>query len=400
MMSRKLLALAIAATSMTAQAAPTVEEMWEIIQQQQAEIKQLKKQLNKNESRIEQTEVKTTAVADALESGEQLGSKLASVAQWAEKTTIGGYGEHHFNHKRDSNDQIDAHRFVLFMGHQFNDNVRFFSELEVEHGLSGEGKPGEVELEQAYIEWDFAQNHSAVFGQFLVPVGILNETHEPDTFYGTERNSVEKDIVPTTWWETGVMLKGEIAPGLSYNAAFHSGLNTTDGGTVRSGRQKSAKATAEDFAYTARLKYTAVPGLELAATVQYQADITQGSAREAEAVLWETHAIYNNGPFALRALWASWDVDGDGFEANGRDKQEGWYVEPSFKITDNIGVFARYSERNNNAGDSAVDDLETWDMGVNYWLTSNVVLKADYTNNDIEGKDNDSFNLGVGWSFY
>ena len=36
--------------------------------------------------------------------------------------------------------------------------MRFFSELEVEHSIAGEGKVGEVELEQAYIEWDFAQS--------------------------------------------------------------------------------------------------------------------------------------------------------------------------------------------------------------------------------------------------
>lgn len=398
MLKKSLLTAAIAAASVSAQAAPTLEEMWEVIQQQKAEIAELKGQLNKTESKLEQTDIKVTATADAVEKGAATGSKLA---QWVEKTSLGGYGEHHFNQFEDSDDKVDAHRFVLFIGHQFTDNVRFFSELEVEHGLAGNGGPGEVELEQAYIEWDYADNQSVQFGQFLVPVGILNETHEPDTFYGTERNLVEKNIIPVTWWETGVQFKGEVAPGLNYNVALHSGLKTDDGGKIRDGRQKSAKATAEDLAYTARLKYTGIAGLELAATLQYQEDITQGAASEASALLTEVHAAYNVGNFGLRALWAEWDIDGDGFEANGRDSQEGWYVEPSYKLTDNLGLFVRYSEYNNNAGDSSVDDSEIWDYGFNYWLSSNVVLKVDYTDfvSDSNGSDKDALNLGVGWSF-
>lgn len=395
------IALTTAAGTVSA-AAPTAEEMWAIIQQQQQQIADLKKQLETSDSQIKETRVQVAATADAIESINTSGTAGSS---WVDKTTLGGYGEHHFNHFRDSDDQVDAHRFVLFLGHQFTDNVKLFSELEIEHGLvkdtaDGSG-PGEVELEQAYIQWDYTRNHAVLGGQFLLPVGILNETHEPDTFYGVERNKIESNIIPTTWWETGVMFQGEILPGLSYNAAVHSGLKTDDGGKVRGGRQKSAKATAEDPAYTVRLKYTGVPGLELAATAQYQTEITQGNALDsASGTLLEAHAIYQQGPFGVRALWAGWDIDGDGFEANGRDEQEGWFVEPSYKLFDNLGFFVRYSEYNNEAGITTSDDLETWDYGLNYWLHPNVVIKADYSNNkDLAGKDNDSLNLGLGWSF-
>jgi hypothetical protein len=230
----------------------------------------------------------------------------------------------------------------------------------------------------------------------------MNETHEPDTFYGTERNLVEKNIIPVTWWETGAMFNGEIAPGLSYSAGVHSGLKTDEGGKIRDVRQKSAKATANDLAYTARVKYTAVQGLELAATLQYQEDVTQGTASEdAGALLTEIHAIYQTGPLAVRALWAKWDVDGAGFDATGRDSQEGWYVEHSYKVTDKLGVFARNSEYNNATGLSSSVEYEVWDYGINYWLTPHVVIKADYTDfvNDNSGTDNDAFNLGLGWSF-
>lgn len=135
---------------------------------------------------------------------------------------LGGYGEHHYNNYRGTNgddDQVDAHRFVLFFGYDFSDRIRFFSEFELEHSLAGEGKPGEVELEQAFIQFDTSKSTRLTAGLFLVPVGILNETHEPDTFYGVERNALESTIVPATWWETGVMFSQDLGQGLSYDVA-------------------------------------------------------------------------------------------------------------------------------------------------------------------------------------
>ncbi len=391
-MNKSLLAgavlAALAGSPAYAENVPSNEEMWQIIQEQQREIERLKQEQQSADEKI-------NATADAVE-------QSSRGSGWSSRVTIGGYGEHHFNHFKDKDDQVDAHRFVLFVGNQFTDTVRFFSELEVEHGFvedtsDGSG-PGELELEQAYIQWDFTQGHSLTVGQFLVPVGIINETHEPDTFYGTERNNVEKDIIPATWWETGVMFSGEILPGLKYNAAIHSGLAASDGGTVRGGRQKSAKATAEDLAYTARLVYTGIAGLELAATVHGQQNMTQGAADEAEAQLFEAHVRYSIGKLTLTALTAQWDIDGAGFDAAGTDEQEGQYLEASYKITPKLGVFVRQSEWDNYAGNNASTDIEQSDIGLNFWLTPNVVFKADLTEQD-GAKDDDAFNLGVGWSF-
>lgn len=392
-MKKTHLALALTAAAPFAFAAPSTEDMWNTIQQQQLEIERLKAQ-------AAQTDAKVEATASAFESSNSGG--------WMSRTSIGGYGEHHFNHFEDKNDQIDAHRFVVYIGHQFTDTIRFFSEVELEHSLAGEGKPGEVELEQAFIQWDFTQNHNLIMGQFLIPVGFLNETHEPDTFYGTERNNVEGRIVPTTWWETGVMLGGEMLPGLTYNLALHSGLEVpVTGGSafaIRSGRQKSAEANAEDLAYTARLKYTGVAGLELAATVQQQQDLTQGAivGEDVEGTLFEAHARYTIGALTLTALAAQWDIDSDTFEAAGADEQEGAYIEASYKITPKLGVFVRQSEWDTKAGNSVDTEIEQLDVGINYWLHERVVLKADIVNHkppSSASTDNDGFNLGLGWSF-
>lgn len=407
-MKKQLIALSItAAISSTALAAtPSAEEMWNIIQQQQQQIEQLQSQLRNSNEKIEQTEVRLEATATALEEGT---GSMASIAQWANKTRIGGYGEAHYNNLDEGQNEMDLHRFVLLFGHQFTDSVRFFSEFEVEHSVAGEGKNGEVEIEQAYIEWDIAQNQRAKAGLFLVPVGIMNETHEPDTFYGVERNKVEAEIIPATWWETGAAIGGEIAPGLSYDLAVHSGLFMDGTARIRDGRQKGSEAVAEDLALTGRIKYTGIAGLELGVTLQHQQDVFQGQTfsgvSDISATLFEGHAAYQNGPFQLRALYAFWDFDDDINAVTGRDdadEREGFYIEPSLRINDQLGVFARYSEYDEVRA-AATDDMQfaQIDFGLNYWLTETVVLKADYQIQDAPRSrtEADGFNLGVGWSF-
>ena len=401
-MKKQLLAtlIGLSFAAATQAATPSVEEMWEIIQKQQAEISTLKNQLNKNDSRITETEIIAEATISAVE-------EIALAPAASNKTHIGGYGELHYNNleKDDGSgdkNEVDFHRFVLFTSHQFSDSIRFFSELEVEHSISGEGQVGEVELEQAYIEWDLANNKSAKAGLFLMPVGILNETHEPDTFYGTERNSVEKNIIPATWWEAGAALSGELSPGLSYDVAAHSGLFLADGEyKPRDGRQKVGKAKADDMAFTGRLKYTAIPGLELAASVQRQVDMRQSEGDKIAGTLFETHLAWQKDDFQLRALYASWDF---GSAINdikaGADEQTGFYIEPSYKLTDKLGVFARFSEYDNTAGSATDSAIEQIDLGLNYWLHPNVVFKIDYQNQDnSSGTGSDGVNIGVGFSY-
>ena len=364
------------------------QELRKVIEEQQKVLKNLEK-------RLDETEQKLEATADQIET--------TSTGSIFSNTTIGGYGELHYNNYEDSDAEVDFHRFVLFFGHEFSDSVRFFSEFELEHSLSGDDKPGEVELEQAYVEIDINEQTSSKVGLFLIPVGIINETHEPPTFYGVERNGVEKNIIPATWWEAGASFNYKPTGGFSIDGAATSGLNVaTDGSkayNIRSGRQKVAKATAENLAYTGRVKYTAINGLELAATVQYQTDITQGSSADtADATLIEAHGIYQVKDFTVRALYARWDINGDEAQALGRDEQTGWYVEPSYKVNEKVGLFARYSEYDNEAGNADLTKVKSSSVGINYYLHESVVLKADYE--DLGGsKDSKGFNLGFGYQF-
>ena len=386
-----------------AAATPSIDEMWQVIQQQQAEIKMLKSRLVETESKTEATAEAIDLVAESTASG---GSLLGG------NTVIGGYGEMHYNNLENQADgsdksEMDFHRFVLFFGHQFTDSVRFFSELEVEHSIAGDGKVGEVELEQAFIEWDYSPEQKLTAGLFLLPVGILNETHEPETFYGVERNNVEKNIVPATWWEGGASLSGEITQGWSYNVAVTTGLFLKGGKyKVRDGRQKVGKANAEDLAYTGRIKYTGSAGLELGLTFQYQSDLLQSmtvsGADDVDATLIEAHAAYQSGPFMFRALYATWDIDDDiNLIKAGADEQTGWYLEPSYRFSPEWGVFARYERWDNTAGAGTNSEMTQFDIGFNYWLTERVAIKMDYQDQDAPNgsKEEDGFNLGIGWSF-
>ncbi len=399
-----LISFLLATPAIAAGATPSMDEMWRIIQKQQAEIDVLRRKLV-------QAEQKADAAVVAVESG-----AAATMAQAKTDTHLGGYGEMHLNNLKGSGgaadkDEIDFHRFVLMVNHDFTDRLRLFTELELEHALSNDTangtSPGEVELEQAYIEYDLNEHHRAKAGLFLIPVGILNETHEPDTFYGVERNPIENNIIPTTWWAGGAGVSGELAPGWSYDLAVHEGLATTAAANyaIRSGRQKTAKAAAKDPAYTGRLKFTGIPGLELAGTVQVQEDITQDMAPAADtAILYELHAALQKGAFGLRTLYAHWNLNGDGPETVGADQQKGWYFEPSWRFSDRFGVFARYNAWDNRAGSNNGAALDSgkkqYDFGFNYWLHENVVLKADYQVQDHDNDSNqDGFNLGVGFSY-
>ena len=120
---------------------PTLEEMWAIIQQQQAEIAQLKAQLASADEEIKETGVKVDATASRVEEGIAAGGQTLA-SSWTERTQIGSYGEMHYNNLEDQNDtgkdknELDFHRFVLFLGHDFTDTTRMFSEVELEHSVA------------------------------------------------------------------------------------------------------------------------------------------------------------------------------------------------------------------------------------------------------------------------
>ncbi len=416
-----------------AQAMPGMEQMWALIQKQQQQIAALQKALEARAAPARPSETAGPAAQPALEELSQridaqntkieaASGLLENLLQdgtggqgWWKNTSLGGYGEMHYNGGR--KDKLDFHRFVLFAGHRFNDWLRFASELEVEHVIASSDPDdgGEVELEQAFVEADLTRgaglrlgasdSHALKAGIFLVPAGILNDTHEPPTFYGVERNQVEKNIIPTTWFVGGADLNGRFGKRFSYDLAVHEGLDVDSSFSIRGGRQEVSEANAKDPAFTARLRWSAMPGVSFSVTGQIQGDVTQGR-ENIGANLLEGHAIIARGGFGLRALYARWHLDrAASVVALGRDRQYGWYVEPSYKIgtkAGDVGVFGRYEAWNTQAGlKGAGTRHAVTTAGLNYWPHPDVVFKVDYQfDNPPAGvADDDRINLGVGYQF-
>ncbi|MGD9558820.1 MAG: hypothetical protein AB7V25_17470 [Mangrovibacterium sp.] len=182
--------------------------------------------------------------------------------------TIGGYGEVHFNQPLSSktrmNGELDVHRMVMLFGYQFSERTRFVTELEFEH-------VSEVYVEQAFLQHKLSRAINLRAGLILIPMGIVNEYHEPTTFNGVERPLADSKIAPTTWREVGAGLTGTIRPAsLKYQAYVVNGFNGYDGSArlngnngLRSGRQKGGESYISSPNFTGKLEYYGIRGLNV-----------------------------------------------------------------------------------------------------------------------------------------
>jgi hypothetical protein len=418
---------AAVALALTAQAAigadASIEQKLEILQKELDELRAEVARL-KSQQAAPQAGAKSEA-ASAPTSQSATGSLAAG------SNTLGGYGELNYNNYRDSDqkDQIDFRRFVLFFGHKFDERLRFYSELEVEHALV-EGGEGAVELEQAFLDYRINNAFNLKAGAFLIPIGILNETHEPPTFFGVERNEVETRIIPSTWREAGVGLNGEIVPGLRYEAGITSSLDAGKFGEpekgIREMRTELREAAAHDFALHGALNYRGIPGLSLGASV-FTGNTGQNGASDpalkkvsGRLLLWDVHAQYRRGGLELRGLYARGSLnDADKITAaaiarSGDSSQIapetfwGYYAEGGYhfrlKNDMELAPFARYERYNTQAkvpaGLSAdpKNNERVTTFGVNFKLHPQVVFKADYQDFK-KDSTKDRFNLGVGYMF-
>ncbi|WP_319480102.1 hypothetical protein [uncultured Draconibacterium sp.] len=184
------------------------------------------------------------------------------------KLLIGGYGEVHYNQPLSgdtyNNGKLDVHRVVMLLGYNFNEKTQFITEIEYEHVK-------EVYIEQAFLQYKLNNAINFRGGLMLVPMGIINEYHEPTTFNGVERPLVDNIITPTTWREVGFGISGTILPAsLKYQAYVMNGFNGYDGSAklsgakgMRSGRQKGAESYVSAPNFAGKIEYFGIRGLNL-----------------------------------------------------------------------------------------------------------------------------------------
>src|SRR3954452_995538 len=238
-----------------------------------------------------------------------------SVAPAGSATTISGYGEFNYNNYQSDTRpaQADLRRFVFGLHHRFDDRLTFHSEVEFEHAVVSKDDQGEVELEQAWVNYKFSDAVNVKGGLFLIPLGILNETHEPPTYYGVERNEVETRIIPTTWRELGLGMHGLLGQSLRYDVGVTTGFNIGKLDDppvgVRSAHQEGQLAYAHDLSVYGALNYRR-SGLLLGAAV-FAGNTGQNGASnpllkgvDARLTLWYVHAQYKVGRLELQAVYA------------------------------------------------------------------------------------------------
>ena len=170
--------------------------------------------------------------------------------------SLGGYGQTWLQVFDHAQDKWDYKRFILYAGYKFTEKLLLNVEIEFEHA-------NEVYVEFATIDYLYRPEANFRFGMLLMPVGFLNEIHEPPYYYGNERPVVELTIIPSTWRENGAGFFGEFAGGaLQYRLYTTTNLRAdkfSESG-VRSGRQKGSKALA-DMSIVARVDATPMNGL-------------------------------------------------------------------------------------------------------------------------------------------
>ena len=280
------------------------------------------------------------------------------------KVSIGGYGELALTapSKRKQNGdpsalkkQLDLRRMVLYFGYKFNDWILFNSEVEFEHAGSGEGdeKRGEIGIEQAYLDFKFHERIGARAGLLIVPLGLVNEVHEPTAFHGVNRPSVEQFIIPSTWRENGAGVFGDIGP-VSYRSYVLAGLNgmntadpKTDGFTaangIRGGRTEGTNSSIEDLAWASRVDVSPFPGVKAGAGL-YIGQADEGDVRFSVPVtLWEAHAAAEWRGASIKALYAEGRIGNADSLSIARaetigSKLFGGYAEAAF---DALSVFAK-----------------------------------------------------------
>jgi hypothetical protein len=362
-----------------------------------------------------------------------MGTAASKVYGATQGVSVGGYGEALYQNKEgDQVAESDFLRAVLYFGYKYSENWVFNSEIEIEHASTGQD--GETSVEFAYLDYLHHDAFNLRAGLLLVPVGLLNELHEPTAFLGTRRPDVESRIIPTTWRSNGIGAFGDATDWLSYKAYLVTGFDGIGFGSsgLRGGRQKGSKSKADDFAGVLRLDATPTDNLRLGGSVYY-GDSGQDLDISVATTIAELHADWHWQGITLRALGVLATVDdvaalnrlraaGDSEDGvappdseidSAGEKLGGWYVEAGYDLLNrresgekSLTPFVRYeqydTQRDVPGGfkRSGQNDVTVTTAGLNFKPIDEIVFKADYQFYDDKADALDNqFNLSMGYVF-
>jgi hypothetical protein len=364
------------------------------------------------------------AAASADEADYGLGPAASKIYRTERGLSIGGYGEflyQKFDDERDNGtdsgrtDQADQLRAILYFGYKWNDRWLLNTEIEYEH--AGE----EVAVEFAYLDYLWRPEANFRAGLVLIPMGFINELHEPTVFLGANRPQTERVILPSTWRENGFGVWGDAGP-LSYRTYVVNGFDASGftAGGLRGGRQSGSEAKADDLAWVGRLDFTGVPGLLVGGSA-YVGGAGQNLAASVDTQIFEGHLEWRWRGLELRALAAQAELDDvaalnaalgfTGTQSVG-EKLTGHYVQLGYDVLAGRGgeqaliPYARWEAYNTQDevpagfGASPANDIESLTVGLAYKPFEQLIFKTDYQDIDNEAETGiDQFNVLLGFVF-
>jgi hypothetical protein len=407
-MRRSMRPLALAAGMMLV-AAPTLAQDRDTV-----DIEKLEAQVEAITRELEELRLGRDLVVEADTSVYGFGPAASKVYKVREGVSLGGYGEVLYENlagtREDDNpsgatDRLDALRAIVYVGYKFSDQILFNSELEFEHGTTGAA--GSVSIEFAYLEYRLSPQFGLRGGLLLPPMGFINEVHEPPAFLGARRPETERQIIPSTWRESGIGFFGGIGS-VSYRAYLVNGfdVNGFTASGLRGGRQNGSEATAENFGVVGRLDVSPGLGLTVGSSA-YLGNSGQGTPLPsdpaatlgARTFIWEGHAQYKTGGFDLSGLLALSTVDDvaeinaviglEGDESVG-ERLIGWYLQGGYDVlratgsTHQLIPYVRYEQLDTQHRvpegftSNPANDRSFLTIGTMWKPVTNVSLKADY----------------------
>jgi hypothetical protein len=432
----KLEAAQSAQTTQAAQQAAVVQQQGTQIQAQAVAVQQDAAQVKAD-----------AATAAATQQAIAANTAATQRAGWAANTTVSSYGEIGYSRptKDVSASNTDVQRAVIGMQHRFDDRTKMVAEWEWEHAITSSDDSGESEVEQLWVERQFDNGVRGRAGLFLMPVGLLNQNHEPTAYYGVYRPDTDTKIIPSTWREVGLGANGDLGNGINWDVAVTTAPNlanwdagsteAVDRGPLQSIHGEGQFAAARTFGTVAALNWRGIPGLWLGGSAVYD-NIGQSQAgfagNGARMLMIEGHARYQVGGLDLAAEAIRGTISGAtrfNQELASGDFESptlvphlfyGGYVQAAYKAYQSgdytFTPFARYEILNTAAGFGSLPvsaggvkqpDEKILTMGASLFIGEGIVLKADYRDYrqhklpDTEEHFTlgNSLNLGVGFAF-
>ena len=350
---------------------------------------------------------------------------------------MGAYGEVHyeqpFGNNTKYNGDMDAERMVLLFGYKFDKKTSFITEIEIEHIK-------EVFLEQAYLNYQAKPWLNVQAGLLLIPMGLMNEYHEPTIFNGVNRPTIANALYPSTWREIGAGVAGNLPnAALRYQLyavngpmGYNDGAKLDGSKPLRGARQKGAQVTMTAPDLSGKINYYGIKGLDIGLAGYIgttESNLFDGVSRDSIGQM----ATADSSVVGIQMLGLDARYQANKFQAKGElffsnfsntkeynaftDKDLGssmfgFYAEIGYNINEILGIkkdlvpFVRWSEYNtHNTVNSELTANKSYDRtvlttGISFFLNESFVVKADYQNfQDANNNQLHQFNSGIGFWF-